>query len=186
MARVACLLADGFEDREFHEVAAALAGAGHRVAVVGPRIGARIAGLARAECATVDGSLDDLRPEDVDALFLPGGFSPRRLTADPRAVRLVADVAAAGKPILAIGEGPRLLLAARHVQGRTLTAAPDLQESLRGEPGVHVLDLPVVRDRGLLTSRGPADLPAFIGTALDLLEEERRPPPPELPAGGVL
>ena len=39
----------------------------------------------------IDKGIDDVKPEDFDALFIPGGFSPDQLRADERFVQFAKD-----------------------------------------------------------------------------------------------
>jgi protease I len=65
-----------------------------------------------------------------------------------------------GKPVAAICHGPWLLVEADVVRGRTVTSWPSLQTDLRNA-GADWVDREVVTDEGLVTSRKPADIPAF-------------------------
>jgi protease I len=76
----------------------------------------------------------------------------------------------AAKPVLAICHGPQLLMTARVVKGRTLTAWKTIQDDLK-QVGANVLDQEVVVDGNLVTSRQPSDIPAFIRESLKVLEK---------------
>ena len=79
--RIACVLANGFEDSEFKEPGDAFRAAGHEVTIVGLEAGAQVEGSKGKVKATVEKSFKDVGPDDFDALFIPGGFSPDRLRA---------------------------------------------------------------------------------------------------------
>ena len=72
--------------------------------------------------------------------------------------------------MLAICHGPQLLISASVVRGRKLTAWQTIQDDLR-QVGANVLDQEVVVDKDLVTSRKPADIPAFVRESLKLLEK---------------
>ena len=76
----------------------------------------------------------------------------------------------ASKPVLAICHGPQLLITARVVKGRKLTAWQTIQDDLQ-QVGANVVDQDVVVDKNLVTSRKPADIPVFIRESLKLLEK---------------
>ena len=76
----------------------------------------------------------------------------------------------AQKPVFAICHGPQLLITARVVKGRKLTAWQTIQDDLQ-QVGANVVDQEVVVDKNLVTSRKPADIPAFIRESLKLLEK---------------
>jgi protease I len=105
--------------------------------------------------------LDEARPEQFDALLLPGGvMNPDKLRTNPEAVRFVKSFFEAGKPVAAICHGPWLLVEADVVRGRKLTSWPSLKTDIRNAGGTWE-DAPVVDDHVLVTSRKPADIPAF-------------------------
>ena len=70
------------------------------------------------------------------------------------------------KPVAAICHGPWTLIDAGVVEGRTLTSWPSLRTDLRNA-GANWVDEEVVVDEGLVTSRKPDDLPAFIDKAVE-------------------
>jgi len=161
--RIAVLATDGFEQAELTEPKKALAEAGAKVDVVAPHSG-YIQGMRhhdKGETVAVDRTIAEARPEDYDALVLPGGVAnPDALRIDPRAVAFVRSFFEAGKPAAAICHGPWTLVEADVVRGRTLTSWPSLKTDLRNA-GAHWVDREVIEDNGLVTSRKPDDLPAF-------------------------
>ncbi|HJU15285.1 MAG TPA: type 1 glutamine amidotransferase domain-containing protein [Stellaceae bacterium] len=161
--RIAILATDGFEQSELTEPKKALLEAGATVAVVAPHSG-RIQGMRhhdKGETVAVDRTLADAKPEDFDALMLPGGVAnPDALRVDPQAVAFVRSFFTAHKPVAAICHGPWTLIEADAVKGRTVTSWPSLKTDLKNA-GAHWVDREVVVDDGLVTSRKPDDLPAF-------------------------
>jgi protease I len=93
-------------------------------------------------------------------------MNPDRLRTNEKAVRFVQEMFAAGKPIAAICHGPWLLVEADVVRGRTVTSWPSLKTDLRNA-GADWVDREVVTDEGLVTSRKPADIPAFTAKMLE-------------------
>ncbi|MGH7722582.1 MAG: type 1 glutamine amidotransferase domain-containing protein [Candidatus Dormibacteria bacterium] len=166
--RIACVLDSGFEDSEFKKPFDSLIAAGHEVTVIGLQTGAELKGKAGRVTTRSDRSFDDVRPEEFDALLIPGGSSPDHLRAHPRAIEFTAAFAAADKPILAVCHGPQLLVSADAIRGRRLTAWKTIQDDLR-RMGEDVVDLEVVVDGNLVTSRKPDDLDAFNRESLALL-----------------
>jgi protease I len=165
--RIACVLAEGFEDSEFKKPYDAFRDAGHEVVIIGADKGKTLAGKAGKERAKVDLAIADAAPESFDALLIPGGHSPDQLRADDRFVQFVK--AFEHKPIFAICHGPQLLLTAEMVRGREMTAWKTIQGDLRCA-GAHVMDEAVIVDDNLVTSRQPDDIPAFVRESLALLE----------------
>ena len=64
----------------------------------------------------------------------------------------------------------QLLVEADVVKGRTLTSYASIRTDLRNA-GAHWVDEPVVVDRGLVTSRTPADLHAFNRKLIEEIKE---------------
>jgi protease I len=164
--RIACVLAEGFEDSEFKVPYDEFKKAGHEVVVIGAKKGDKIEGKNGKVKTKADLGIDEATPEEFDALFIPGGQSPDKLRADDRFVELTR--AFAEKPILAICHGPQLLLTADMVKGRRLTAWKTVQKDLQCT-GADVVDEEVVVDGNLVTSRKPEDIPAFVRASLELL-----------------
>jgi protease I len=167
--RIACVLANGFEDSEFKDPYDAFRAAGHEVTIVGLEAGAQIEGSKGKVKATVDKSFKEVKPDEFDALFIPGGFSPDRLRAHEEAVSFVKVFMQKGKPVFAICHGPQLLLTADEYKGHRMTAWKTVLGDLK-KAGAEVVDQEVVVDRNLVTSRQPSDIPAFIRESLKVLE----------------
>jgi len=168
--RVACVLANGFEDSEFKQPYDALKQAGHQVTIVGMETGQRLSGDKGRETAVVERAFSEVSPDDFDALLVPGGFSPDRLRAQQAPVAFVKAFFDKNKPILAICHGPQLFITAGTYGDHRLTAWRTIQGDLK-LIGANVVDEEVVVDRNLVTSRQPQDIPAFIREGLKLLEK---------------
>jgi protease I len=167
--KIACVLANGFEDSEFKEPYDAFRVAGHEVIIVGLEAGAQVEGSKGKVKATIEKSFKEVSPDDFDALLIPGGFSPDRLRAHDEAVSFVKAFMRKGKPFFAICHGPQLLLTADEYKGHRMTAWKTVQGDLE-KAGADVVDQEVVVDGNLVTSRMPADIPAFIRESLEMLQ----------------
>ena len=171
--RIAIMATDGFEQSELLKPLEALRQAGAEVEIVSPRAG-DIQGfehLSPSLKVAVDRTLDDADAGDYDALVLPGGVAnPDQLRIDDQALAFVRAFAQAGKPIGAICHAPWILINAGLARGRTLTSWPTLRLDLKNA-GANVLDQEVVVDDGLVTSRKPADLPAFCARLIEEFAE---------------
>jgi protease I len=158
--KVAVLVTDGYEPSELTEPMRALREAGATPTIVSNHDG-QIKGKTDADVAAVDATLDVARPEDYDALLLPGGVkNPDAMRQDRRGVAFVRHFADTGKPIAAICHAPWMLVEADVVRGRRVTSYPSLRTDLRNA-GAEWVDEEVVVDAGIVTSRTPDDLPAF-------------------------
>lgn len=161
--RIAILVAEGFEQSEMTEPRRALEQAGAETELVSPAQG-EVQGwnhFDKADRFHVDVPLEQANAEDYDALLLPGGVAnPDQLRTQPKAVQFVKQFVESGKPVGVICHGPWTLIEAGVVKGRTLTSWPSLKTDLVNA-GAKWVDQEVVTDRGLVSSRKPADLPAF-------------------------
>lgn len=157
--RVAFLLTNGFEDSELTSPWDALVGAGAQPVLISPESGV-ITGK-KGHRATVDIPLDLARPDLFDALVLPGGrVNAEHLRTHERAVAFVQEFFESTKPVGAICHGGLILAKAGVIRGRTLTSYPSIADDLRAA-GATWVDEEVVVDQHLVSSRRPADLPAF-------------------------
>lgn len=179
--KIACILADGFEDSEFRFPYDRLKAAGFDVVVIGEKEGEEIKGMKGKETVRADKSIDSALVEDYDALFIPGGYSPDHLRADPRFVGFVAGFDDANKLIAAICHGAQLLLTADRVRNRTMTAWSTVQVDLK-RAGANVVDREVVVDGNLVTSRKPDDLEAFSSEIIRQLQSRAGAQAPSSPA----
>jgi len=161
--KVAILTEEGFEQVELTSPQEALKAAGATVHVISPE-GGEIKAWDKTNWGitiTADKKLADVSPDDYDALVLPGGvLNPDKLRQDKDAVAFVSAFLDEGKPVAAICHGPQTLIETGMISGRKMTSYPSLKTDLKNA-GVDWVDEEVVSDKGLVTSRTPADLPAF-------------------------
>jgi protease I len=161
--RVAILATDMFEQVELVGPQKALDYAGAETEIVSLKAG-EIQGFNhydKADRFPVDKTVEDVSVDDYDALLLPGGVgNPDTLRLHDDAVRFVRSFFEAGKPVGAICHAPWMLVEADVVRGRPLTSWPSLKTDVRNAGG-NWQDEQVIVDNGLVTSRKPADIPAF-------------------------
>lgn len=173
--KVAILAAEGFEQAELLEPRKALDDAGAQTQVVSPAKG-EVQGWKHFEKSVkvrVDVPLENADADDFDALLLPGGVAnPDQLRTMPKAVEFVRKFFDAGKPVAAICHAPWTLIEAGVVKGRTITSWPSLKTDL-ANAGAKWVDQEVVADNGLVTSRKPADIPAFNRKMIEEFAEGR-------------
>jgi protease I len=173
--KVAILVANGFEQVELTEPKKALENAGATIEIVSPSE-PEVQGWnhdEKADSFRVDMPLSRARSDDYDALVLPGGVrNPDQLRTMMRAVEFIDGFFATGKPVAAICHAPWTLIDSEKVKGRTLTSWPSLKSDLINA-GAHWVDREVVVDNGLITSRKPADIPAFNKKMIEEFAEGR-------------
>jgi protease I len=170
---VAILVTDDFEQVELTGPREALDHAGASSKIISNKRG-KVQGFnhdVKADQFDVDMSFDEADPDDFDAVLLPGGaINADQIRIIPQAQQFVQRMQQDGKPIAAICHAPWLLVSAGLVKGRTLTSWPTLQDDIRNAGG-NWIDQQVVVDANLVTSRKPADIPAFNDKMLELLSQ---------------
>ena len=171
--KVAILAADGFEQAELEKPRQALNDAGAETVLVSPAKD-KVKGWDMKDWGRevkVDLLLDEADPAEFDALQLPGGvMNPDHLRMNPKAVQFVKHFFESGKPVAAICHAPWTLVEADVVKDRTVTSWPSLKTDL-SNAGANWVDKEVVRDKNLVTSRKPDDIPAFNREMIALFAE---------------
>jgi protease I len=151
--------ANNFEDSELLVPYYRLKEAGVEVTVASLKLGA-ITGKMGYEVA-VDKTFDEVNPDDYSILILPGGKAPEVVRKEPKALDIARSFFARNKPVAAICHGPQILISAGLLKGRRATCYMSVADELK-EAGALYEDREVVVDGNLVTSRQPADLPAFM------------------------
>ncbi|WP_342542856.1 type 1 glutamine amidotransferase domain-containing protein [Paenisporosarcina sp. FSL H8-0542] len=171
MAKIATLITKMFEDIEYMDPARAFNEAGHEVFTIEKKAGKEVKGKQGEAMVMIDHGIDDVKPEDFDALFIPGGFSPDLLREDERFVVFSKAFMDAKKPVFAICHGPQLLITAKTLEGRDATGYKSIAQDLLYTGAKYVDKEVVVCQNQLVTSRQPDDIPAFNRESLKLLEQ---------------
>ncbi|WP_417524561.1 type 1 glutamine amidotransferase domain-containing protein [Marinovum sp.] len=121
--------------------------------------------------AKADLKVSDAKAEDYDAIVLPGGqINPDLLRVEKDVLSLIKDFYDSGKVVAAICHAPWLLIEAGLVKGRQLTSYPSVRTDVENAGG-HWQDKEVVADMGIVTSRKPDDLKAFVSKIVEEIEE---------------
>ena len=161
--KIAILATDGVEQAELTGPRDALERAGGKTELIALKADPIKAWKSKewGDTLRVDKTVDQARPEDYDALLLPGGvMNPDHLRMNAGAVDFVRQFASTGKTVAAICHGPWTLIEAGVVAGRTMTSWPSVKTDL-ANAGAHWVDREVVIDGQFITSRKPDDIPAF-------------------------
>ena len=172
-ARILILSANGFEQSELTVPRDELRKAGARVEVATPD-GKPIRGWKEkdwGDMVDADLAVMDVKPDNYQALVLPGGqINPDLLRTNPDAMKVVLAFVKSGKPVAAICHAPWLLVEADAVRGRKVTSFKSIKTDVVNAGGQWV-DQEVVTDKGIVTSRSPADLPAFVAKIIEEVRE---------------
>jgi len=172
--RIAFLMAnEGVEQVELTQPLEAVREAGAEADLLAPEAGEAQAfeHLDKGERFPVDRVVGDADASEYDGLVLPGGVAnPDQLRMKSEAVEFIRAFFEAGKPVAAICHAPWALIEADVVRGRTVTSFPSLRTDLRNA-GAEWVDEEVHVDQGLVTSRKPDDLDAFVAKAIEEFAE---------------
>ena len=169
MAKIAVIIDDLYEDSEYSEPTSAFKKEGHEIIHIGLEKNKKVTGKKSKTTVLIDEKISDVQVDDFDALLIPGGYSPDKLRAYEEPVEFVRSFAKSGKPIFMICHGPQLLINAKVLEGRKITGWKSIMQDIINA-GAEYQDLEVVVDGNLVSSRSPADLPAFIRESLAKLK----------------
>jgi protease I len=164
---VAVLAEDLYEDLELWYPVYRLREAGAKVLLVGPEAG-RTYSSKHGYPVQTDAASKDVNAKDLDAVIIPGGYSPDRMRRDAAMVQLVADAVRGEKTVAAICHGAWMLCSADALRGRRATSFFAIKDDVI-HAGAEWVDEEVVRDGNLITSRQPDDLPAFLRMIVESL-----------------
>jgi protease I len=157
--RIAILVENLYEDLEFWYPYYRMKEEGADVIVVGTGSGETYRGKHGLE-AKPKVIADKVNASDFDAIIIPGGFAPDYMRRYPFVLKLVKEMNDDGKIVAAICHAGWVLVSAGIVKGRSMTCFSSIKQDVINAGATYV-DEPVVRDRNLITSRFPADLPFF-------------------------
>jgi protease I len=166
--KVAILAENLYEDQELWYPYYRLLEAGAEVRIVGPRKG----GYESKHGYPVKADLgaEEALAEDFDAVVIPGGYAPDHMRRNKAMVDLVRTAAEQGKIVAAICHAGWMLVSAGVLKGRKATCFVAIRDDLVNA-GAEYHDQEVVQDGNLITSRFPADLPAFCRTIIAALKK---------------
>lgn len=174
MHKAIVLTADKFEDMEVYYPVFRLLEEGWQVDIAAPKK-EKINGEFGYATFMPDKIIDDVDPDKYDLLIIPGG-SPDGAPATVRTIKKAQEITksffAKNKPVASICHGPWTLVSAGVVKGKHLTSYwhDGVPEEIKKAGGIWA-DKEVVVDGKLVTSRWPADLPAFMRETLKLFKK---------------
>ena len=167
MACVLVPLAQGCEELEAVTVVDLLRRAG--IGVVTAGLDAQPVRASRGMILLADMTLDAALQQEFDMIVLPGGLpGADHLRDDPRVIELLKKMAASDRYTAAICAAPRVLARAGLLDGKRATSYPGALD-IDAVPGIEYLEMPVVADGRVITSRGPGTAMDFALTLIEAL-----------------
>ncbi len=118
----------------------------------------------------VDVAADQISAASLDAIVVPGGYAPDLMRRYPAMVGLVREAFEQSKIVAAICHAGWMLVSAGVLSGKRATCFSSIKDDVVNAGATYV-DAEVVRDENLITSRVPADLPAFCQAIIAALGE---------------
>lgn len=158
------LAEDLYEDLELHYPRLRLTEAGFEVKVAGPEANTK---YVSKHGYPVQSSIafNDVNPEAVQILVIPGGYAPDRLRRSPECIDLVRNAWDAGALCGVICHAGWVAISAGIVKGKRATSFYAIRDDMTNA-GAEWVDEACVVDGRLITSRIPDDLPAFMQAIL--------------------
>ncbi|MGE5568360.1 MAG: DJ-1/PfpI family protein [Rhodospirillales bacterium] len=183
--RILMLVGDFVEDYEAMVPFQALTMVGHRVDAVcpGKKAGETVRtsihdfegdqtySEKRGHNFALNGTFDQVKPEDYDALVIPGGRAPEYIRLNARVIEIVRHFAERSKPIAAVCHGAQVLAAAGVLKGKCVSAYPAVgpEVNLAGGKYVEVGMDQAYADGNLVTAPAWPAHPAWLARFLDVL-----------------
>ncbi len=165
--RVAVLAEDLYEDPELWYPYYRLLEAGAEVQIVGPE--AKVYESKHGYPAKAEVAASEVSAGDFDGVVVPGGFAPDRLRRYDAVLDLLRGVDDKGGVVAAICHAAWVPISAGIMKGKRATCVSAIKDDLINAGATYV-DEEVVVDGNLVTSRTPADLPAFMPAVIAALE----------------
>jgi len=125
----------------------------------------------------LNASFADVKPENYDALVIPGGRAPEYLRLNSQIIDMVRHFSQANKPIAAICHGAQILAAANVLAGKSCSCYPAVSPD-GGTAGGHYVEIPIDQahvDGNLVTAPAWPAHPAWLAAFLKVLGTEIEP-----------
>ena len=118
---------------------------------------------------TADIAASEVSAKDFDGVVIPGGYAPDLMRRHKAILDLVKGCFEQGKPVAAICHAGWVPISAGIMKGKRATCVSAIKDDLVNA-GATYLDQEVVVDGKLVTSRTPADLPAYLPAIIAALK----------------
>ena len=120
---------------------------------------------------TLNATFDQVKPEDYDALVIPGGRAPEYLRLNLRVIEIVHHFSKANKPMAAICHAAQILAAADVLKGKKCSAYPAVGPEVTQAGGTYVnlAMTDAIADGSLVTGPAWPAHPAWLAKFLGVL-----------------
>lgn len=166
--KIAILVADLYEDVEFWYPYYRMQEAGAAVTILGPCHGPDVVHGKHGLPARFEKRTNDVKPDDFNAVIIPGGYAPDQLRRCPDTLSFVKAIYDSGKATAAICHAGWVLISAGIMLGKRATSFYSIKDDMINA-GATWVDEEVVVDGNMITSRSPHDLPAFCRTIITVM-----------------
>ena len=171
MKKALILAGDGFEDAELLYPYFRLQEEGLEVDVVGNEADKVFTGKRGYPIKSTKAA-KAVQISEYAVMIIPGGHAPDKWRMDENFVRIVKQAFDRDLLVAAICHAAQLLIEAEVVNGRKMTCYESVKTDLKNA-GAHYEDREVMIDGNLVSSRQPADLPAFMRETIRVLRERK-------------
>ena len=168
--RIAMLVGPGFEDLEFWAVYMRMQEEGATIDVVGTETGVEYTGKSGGLTAKTEVAAADVDPAAVDAVLVPGGWTPDKIRRDESVCALVRAAHEAGTIIGLICHAGLVGISAGIVDGSDATGSQGIKDDLINA-GANWVDEPAFRDGNIVWGRVVADIPEYNRVLVETLAE---------------
>jgi deglycase len=119
----------------------------------------------------LNATFDQIKPEDYDALVIPGGRAPEYLRLNPRVIEIVHHFSKASKPIAAICHAAQILATADVLHGKKCSGYPAVGPEVTQAGGTYVnlAMTEAIGDGNLVTAPAWPAHPAWLAKFLTVL-----------------
>ncbi len=119
----------------------------------------------------LNATFEQIKPEEYDALVVPGGRAPEYIRLNPRVLEIVRHFSKANKPIAAICHAAQILAAAGVLDGKKCSAYPAVGPDVTQAGGTYVnlAMTEAIADGNLVTAPAWPAHPAWLAKFLTVL-----------------
>jgi len=169
--RIAMLVGPGFEDLEFWAVYMRMKEEGAQIDVVGTEADVEYRGKSDGLTAETEVAAEAVDPAAVDAVLVPGGWTPDKIRRDQSVLDLVRDVYEDDKLVGLICHAGLVGISAGIVEGSDATGSLGIRDDLVNA-GATWVDEPAFRDGNIVWGRVVADIPDYCRVLVDALAKQ--------------